>query len=137
MLTLLLPRLKFTPYAKCYLLHLVETKCKSRLANIHIYSYANLVMCTLDQMVWSGGAMVLGKSSSAGASYNLDDSRAKAYCACNRCGWGLFGHFFSLSFLFSFSRSLGEARYRLKYCLKEPLNPKQPTNLPTRSNLHM
>ena len=28
-----------------------------------------------------------------------------------------------------FSSSLWErARYRLKYCLKEPLNPKQPTN---------
>ena len=43
-------------------------------------------------------------------------------------GW--FGHFYShLSFLYSFSLSLGEtARYRLKYCLKGPLNPKQPTN---------
>ena len=30
---------------------------------------------------------------------------------------------------FSLSPSLWEAaRYRLKYCLKEPLNPKQPTN---------
>ena len=40
---------------------------------------------------------------------------------------GLFGHFFSrLSFFFL---PLWEtARYRLKYCLKEPLNPKQPTN---------
>ena len=39
-----------------------------------------------------------------GASYNLDKSRARAYCACSRCGWGLFGHFFSrLSFLFSYS----------------------------------
>ena len=44
-------------------------------------------------------------------------------------GEGLFGHFFSLlSFLISFSLSLGNARYRLKYCLKGPLNPKQPTN---------
>ena len=114
-------------------------------------------------------------------------SRAKAYCARSRCGWGLFGHFYShLSFLSSFSLSLGRgwsggakvlgkfpvpgrptvlirvgqgptalavgagggcldiftliypfsslspslwetARYRLKYCLKGPLNPKQPT----------
>ena len=38
--------------------------------------------------------------------------------------------FFSpLSFLFSFTLSLLEtARYRLKYCLKGPLSPKQPTN---------
>ena len=36
-------------------------------------------------------------------------SRARAYCACSRCGWGLFGRFFShLSFLFSFSLSLGD-----------------------------
>ena len=37
---------------------------------------------------------------------------------------------FSLIYLFSFhSPSLWEmAQYRLKYCLKGPLNPKQPTN---------
>ena len=48
-------------------------------------------------------------------------------------GGGLFGHFFShLSFL---SPSLWEtARYRLKYCLKGPLNPKQPTNQPALDN---
>ena len=47
---------------------------------------------------------------------NLDNSRARAYCACSRCGWGLFGHFFShLSLLFSFS-FWETARYRLKYC---------------------
>ena len=39
---------------------------------------------------------------------------------------------FSLVYHFSFlSPSLWEtARYRLKYCLKGPLNPKQPTNQP-------
>ena len=60
-------------------------------------------------------------------------SRARPYSTCSRCGWGLFGHFYShLSFLSSFSLSLWEtARYRLKYCLKGPLNPKQPTNQPT------
>ena len=53
--------------------------------------------------------MVMGKLPGTGASYNLDDSRAWAYCACSRCGWGLFGHFFShLSLLFSFSLSLGD-----------------------------
>ena len=46
-------------------------------------------------------------------------------------GGGWSGHFYSrLSFLSSFSLSLGEARYRLKYCLKGPLNSK-PTNQPT------
>ena len=40
---------------------------------------------------------------------------------------------FTLIYLFSsISPSLWEtARYRLKYCLKGPLNPKQPTNQPT------
>ena len=73
--------------------------------------------------------MVLDKLPVPGHSTKLDDSKARAYCACSGCGWGLFGHFFScLSFLFSFSLSLGAARYRLKYCLKGPLSPKQPTN---------
>ena len=53
--------------------------------------------------------MVLGKLPVSGRPTNLDYSRARAYCACIRCGWGLFGHFFSrLSFLFSFSLSLGD-----------------------------
>ena len=57
----------------------------------------------------SGGAMVLGKLPVLGRPTNLDSSRARAYCTCSRCGWGLFGHFFScLSFLFSFSLSLGD-----------------------------
>ena len=49
-------------------------------------------------------------------------------------GGGLFGHFFSLYPFSPLSPSLWEtARYRLKYCLKEQLNPKQPTNQPTLS----
>ena len=38
---------------------------------------------------------------------NLDDSRARTYCACSKCGagcWDIF--FYSLQFLFSFSLSL-------------------------------
>ena len=44
---------------------------------------------------------------------------------------------FSLSYLFSIlSPSLWEtARYRLKYCLKGPLNPRQPTNQPTSAQM--
>ena len=58
---------------------------------------------------WSGGARVLGKLPVLGRPTNLDCSRARANCACSRCGWGLFGHFFShLSLLFSFSLSLGD-----------------------------
>ena len=60
-------------------------------------------------MGWSGGAMVLGKLPGPGRPTNLDNSRARAYCAYSRCGRGWFGHFFShLSFLSSFSQSLGD-----------------------------
>ena len=74
--------------------------------------------------------MVLGKLPVLGHPTDLDYNRARAFCACSRCGWELFGHFFSrLSFLFL---SLWEtAQYRLKYCLKGPLRPKnnQPTKI--------
>ena len=57
--------------------------------------------------MWSGSAKVLGKLSVPGRPTNLDNCRARAYCVCSRCGWGLFGHFLSrLSFLSSFSLSL-------------------------------
>ena len=47
-----------------------------------------------------GDAMMLGKLLASGRPTTLDNSRARAYCAYSRCGWGLFGHFFSrLSFL--------------------------------------
>ena len=53
--------------------------------------------------------MVLGELPVPGRPTNLDKSRARAYCSCSRCGWGLFGHFYScLSFLCSFSLSLGD-----------------------------
>ena len=77
---------------------------------------------------------MLGKLSVPGRPTSLADSRTRAYCACSRCWWGLFGHFFShLSFLSPFLWET--ARYRLKYCLKGPLNPKQPTNQPMRNSL--
>ena len=51
--------------------------------------------------------MVLGKLPVPGRPTCLDKRRARAYCSCSRCG--LFGHFYShLSFLFSFSLSLGD-----------------------------
>ena len=72
---------------------------------------------------WCDGA---GYTSSAGASYNLDNSRARSAVGS---GGGCLD-IFTLIYPFSpISPSLWEtARYRLKYCLKGPLNPKQPTN---------
>ena len=53
--------------------------------------------------------MVMGKLPVPGRPTILDDRRARAFCACSRCGLGLFGHFHShLSFLSSFSLSLGD-----------------------------
>ena len=37
---------------------------------------------------------MLGKLPVLGRPTNLDYSRARAFCACSGCGWGLFGHFF-------------------------------------------
>ena len=74
--------------------------------------------------------MVLGKLPVPGRPTNLDDSRARAYTALAvGAGGGCLG-IFSLIYHFSLpSPSLWEtARYRLKYCLKGPLSPKQPTN---------
>ena len=76
---------------------------------------------------WLGGAMVLGKYSEPKCPTNLDNSRARVYCTCSR--WGLFGHFFLSSIFSLFFLTLWETvRYRLKYCLKGPFNPKQLTN---------
>ena len=53
--------------------------------------------------------MVLGKLPVPGHPTYLDYSRARAYCACSRCGWGIVLTFFlSLSFLSFFSLSLGD-----------------------------
>ena len=76
-----------------------------------------------------GGAMVLAKLPVQGRPTNVDSSRACAYCAC---GWDCFGHFSLVYHFFFLSPSLWQtARYRLKYCLKGPLSPIQPTNQPT------
>ena len=72
---------------------------------------ATLVATRDNQLLWwwLGGAKVLGKLSLPGHPTNLDDSRARAYCACSRCGWGCLDIFFLSSILFPFpSLSLGD-----------------------------
>ena len=77
-----------------------------------------------------GGAKVLGKLSVPGRPTSLDDSRTRAFCACSRCGWGLFGHFFPhLSFLFSFSLSLGDGPILTEILSQRAVKPKT-TNQP-------
>ena len=78
---------------------------------------------------WSGGAKVLRKLPVPGRPTSLitvgQGPTALAVGAGGRCL-----DIFTLIYPFSsLSPSLWEtARYRLKYCLKGPLNPKQPTN---------
>ena len=92
-----------------------------------ILLYAFLLWCE----GWSGGALLLGKLPVSGRPTYLDLSRARAYCACSRCGWGLFGHFFSRgSFLFSFSLSLGDGPIETEILSQRAVKPKT-TNQPT------
>ena len=58
--------------------------------------------------------MVLGKRPVLGRPTNLDNSGARAYCACSRCGRGCLDIIFSrLSLLFFLSSVWETARYRL------------------------
>ena len=54
--------------------------------------------------------MVLGKLPVLGRPTNLNNSRARAYCAYSKCGWGCLDIFFlsSIISLSSFSLSLGD-----------------------------
>ena len=70
-----------------------------------------------------------GETSSAGASYNLDIVGQGPIVLAVGAGGGCLDSFTLLYLFSSLCPSLWEpARYRLKYCLKGPLNPKQPTN---------
>ena len=74
--------------------------------------------------------MVLGKLPVPGRPINLDQSRARAYCACSRCGLGIVWTFFSrLSFLFSFSHSLGDDPIKPEILSQRAVKPKT-TNQP-------
>ena len=69
--------------------------------------------------------MVLGKTSSAGAFYNLDTVGQGPIALAVGAGGGYLD-ISTLLYPFSLSPSLWEtARYRLKYCLKGPLSPKK------------
>ena len=78
---------------------------------------------------WSGGAMVLGKLPvPRRPTIWMTVGQGPTALAVDAGGGSL--DIFTLLYPFSsLSPSLWEtARYRLKYCLKGPLNPKQPTN---------
>ena len=80
-------------------------------------------------MGWSGGAKVLGKLPVPGRpTILITVGQGPIALAVGAGGGGM--DIFTLIYPFSFlSPSLWEtARYRLKYFLKGPLSPKQPTN---------
>ena len=80
---------------------------------------------------WSGDAMVLGKLPVPGRPTILITVGQGPAALAVGAGGGLFDRFYSHLPFSPHSPSLCEtARYRLKYCLKGPLNPKQPTNQP-------
>ena len=78
---------------------------------------------------WSGGAMVLGKLPVPGRPTILITVGQGPTALAVGAGGGCLDVFTLIYPFFPLSPSLWEtARYRLKYCLKGPLNPKQPTN---------
>ena len=68
---------------------------------------------------------VLGKLSVLGRPTYFDNRRARPITLAVGAGRGVCTFFARLSFLFSFFFSWETARYRRKYSLKGPLNPKQ------------
>ena len=97
-----------------------------------VLSQSFLLMKYETRWGWSGGAMVLGKLPVPGRpTILITVGQGPIALAVGAGGGGL--DIFTLIYPFSLSPSLWEtAQYRLKYCLKEPLNPKQPTNHETR-----
>ena len=81
---------------------------------------------------WSGGAKVLGKLPVPGRSTIWIMVGQGPTALAVSAGGGCLDIFTLIYPFFPLSPSLWEtARYRLKYCLKRPLNPK-PTNQPTQ-----
>ena len=69
--------------------------------------------------------MVLGEFPVPGRPTNLYYSRARADCACSKCGFGLFEHFFLSSIFSLLSTSPWETgRYRLKYLSQRVIKAK-------------
>ena len=114
-----------------------STQCRA-CGTINISEYVNIILSTnpttfiLTSLVsegWSVGAMVLGKLPVPGRpTISITVGQGPTALAIGAGGGCL--DIFTLVYPFSpLSPSLWEtARYRLKYCLKGPLNPKQPTN---------
>ena len=82
---------------------------------------------------WCDGTCVLGKLSVPGLPNNLDYRRARVYCTCSRCGRGCLDIFCRLSFLSSYSFSLGDGPIKTEI-LSEMAVKLKTTNQPTSLN---
>ena len=83
---------------------------------------------------WSGGAMVLGKLPVPGRPTIWFTVGQVPTALAVGAGGGCLDIFILIYPFSSLSPSFWEtARYRLKYCLKGPLNPKQPTKYTDQS----
>ena len=89
-------------------------------------------------MGWSGDAMVLGELPVPGRPTIWIIVGQGPIVLAVGAGGGCLDIFTLLYLFYSISPSLWEtARYRLKYCLKGPLNLKQPTNQRTEINYNL
>ena len=77
---------------------------------------------------WSGDAMVLGKYSEPKRHTNLVIVGQGSIAPAVGAGGVVWNFFLSSIFSLFFLTLWETARYRLKYCLKGPLNPKQLIN---------
>ena len=94
--------------------------------NNEVYTYA----CSVRLQNFGGEGRVVrwpgaGLTFRAGASYYIRlESRARVYCTCNRCSWGLFGHFSLVFFVSSFSLSLGDGPIWTEILSQRAVKPK-------------
>ena len=96
---------------------------------IIIISSFNTPFSAVSVKGWSGGAMVLGKLPVPGRPTIWMIIAQGPIVLAIGAGWGCLDIFTLLCPFSPLSPSLWEtARYGLKYCLKGPLNQKQPTN---------
>ena len=100
--------------------------------NFQIYKGYRNHLHTMRPRGWSGGAKVQGKLPVPGRPTILNTVGQGPTALAVGAGGGCLDIFTLIYPFSSLSPSLWEtARYRLKYCLKGPLSPKQPTNQPT------
>ena len=101
--------------------------------NKTFYPHPYLTLFSQHERGWSGGAMVLGRLPVPGRPTIWIIVGQGPTALAVGGGWGCLDTFTLIYPFPSLSPSLWEtARYRLKYCLKRPLNPKQPTNQLTK-----